>query len=102
MKKILALFMVTALSSALFACGGNRNKNTTSPLNSTSGLLPGITSDSGEITTPHPSSTTRETNSHPTVPGSTEGSTASQNGTSADFFTTPPVGTAPGGSTSVR
>ncbi|MBQ9746665.1 MAG: hypothetical protein IJW21_07555 [Clostridia bacterium] len=93
MKKILAIFFIVAITGVLFACGGNKNKNTTARTTATSYMTQNTTAYTPQSTLPT-TSTHRETNG-------TSASVSTDNsimpGTSA-----PITGTAPGGSTSVR
>jgi hypothetical protein len=102
MKKILAIFAFLVLVFALFACGRDKNKNTTALTTSAMITTQRTTAQSSEITTAQPSSTTTKENPHPTETSSTTASQNGRSGTMPGFSSTPPTGTAPGGGTSVR
>ena len=101
MKKIIAIFFVVAIAGALFACGRNKDKNTTSMTTPTTSTQ-AVTTTRSEITTTGTTSTTGTTNPHPTETSGTKGLITDEMGTLPGTSTTPPTGTAPGGSTSVR
>jgi predicted small lipoprotein YifL len=102
MKKILAIFFALALVFALCACGRDKNKGTTAPITTPTTASQVTTTRRSEITTPSTASATNRTDRHPTEGGGTTASQSIDNGIMPGFSSTAPVGTAPGGSTSVR